>query len=135
MLEAFEDLPLQLRQFGQALAAAVLAENCRQHRLIGTSLVTVVHRFRQRDPELPKRLFLGALVQRLGIDKHAVHVENQGQWGGELSRPHSISRCSVWLSCCVSHHTRNCRNAAPRWLYPAFSSALSSANVVRISGK
>jgi len=35
----------------------------------------------------------------------------------------------------VSHHSRNIRKAAPRWLYFAFSSALSSANVFRIAGK
>lgn len=37
----------------------------------------------------------------------------------------------LWLS----HHSRNLRKAAPRWLYFAFSSALSSANVFRIFGK
>jgi hypothetical protein len=35
----------------------------------------------------------------------------------------------------VPHHSRNIRKAAPRWLYFAFSSALSSANVFRIAGK
>ena len=71
---------------------------------------------------------LGALVQRFGVDQHSIEIENQRRRRAQGRSRHALSLRFAG-SAFAAYQSRNFRNAAPRWLYFAFSSALNSANV------